>query len=100
MTVERGSAEGQWLTWLERIQADTQSDDPMALEIWGVHGATQLRPRPKRWKLHVSTTATTWGFEIWRDGASFEKLHEGRWPVRCSIRAACRGCGLPAANGP
>ena len=100
MTVERGSAEGQWLTWLERIQADTQSDDPMALEIWGYTAQPSYAPG-ETVELHVSTTATTWGFEIWRDGASFEKLHEvaglsgARYELPAGVVAT--GCEWPVA---
>ncbi|NNC80463.1 MAG: hypothetical protein HKN94_09960 [Acidimicrobiales bacterium] len=71
----RGSAEGQWNTWLEAIEADNQSDDPTALEIWGYTGQPSYGPGDTL-ELHVSTTASTWGFEIWRDGAEFEQLHE------------------------
>ncbi len=75
MTVERGSAEGQWSTWLERISADGWLDDPGALQIWGYTSQPSYAPG-ETVGLHVSTTADTWGYEIWRDGASFEKVHE------------------------
>ena len=35
MTVDRGTAEGQWSTWLERVTCDGWLDDPDALQIWG-----------------------------------------------------------------
>ena len=73
MTVERGSSEGQWLTWLERISADGPSDDPGALEIWGYTDRPSYGPG-ETVGLHVSTTAPVWGFEVWRDGHTFEKM--------------------------
>ena len=98
MTVERGSAEGQWITWLERITAEGPSVDPDALEIWGYTGRPSYAPG-ETVGLHVSTTAPTWGFEVWRDGSAFEKVHEqsglpgARHPVGDDVVAS--GCGWP-----
>ncbi len=100
MTVERGSAEGQWLTWLERITADGPSGDPDALEIWGYTDLPSYAPG-ERVGLHVSTTATTWGFEVWRDGHAFEKVFERgglageAHPLGADVVAD--GCGWPCA---
>jgi len=74
MTVERGAAEGQWLTWMERIGFETQASDG-SLEIWGYPGQPSYAPGDTA-QFHVSTSATTWGFEIWRDTNTFEKVHE------------------------
>ena len=72
MTAERGSSEGQWLTWLERITAEGPSADPEALEIWGYTDRPSYAPG-ETVSLHVSTTAPSWGFEVWRDGHAFEE---------------------------
>ena len=77
MTVERGSSEGQWLTWLERISAEGPSADAGALEIWGYTDRPSYAPG-EAVGLHISTTAPVWGFEVWRDGHAFEKVHEQR----------------------
>ncbi|MXW98957.1 MAG: hypothetical protein F4126_06775 [Acidimicrobiaceae bacterium] len=98
VTVERGSAEGQWLTWLERISADGPSTDPEALEIWGYTDQPSYAPG-ETVGLHVSTSAPIWGFEVWRDGHTFEKVHEQRGlagahhPVGDDVVAS--GCGWP-----
>ena len=98
MTAERGSSEGQWLTWLERITAEGPSPDPEALEIWGYTDRPSYAPG-ETVSLHVSTTAPTWGFEVWRDGHAFEKVHEQsgllgtRHPVPADVVAS--GCGWP-----
>ena len=98
MTAERGSSEGQWLTWLERITAEGPSPDPEALEIWGYTDRPSYAPG-ETVSLHVSTTAPTWGFEVWRDGHAFERVHEQsgllgtRHPVPDDVVAS--GCGWP-----
>ncbi len=98
MTVERGSSEGQWLTWLERITADGPSDDPGALEIWGYTDRPSYAPG-ETVGLHVSTSAPEWGFEVWRDGHAFEKvlarggLAGAHHPV--GDDAVAMGCGWP-----
>ena len=98
VTVERGSSEGQWLTWLERISADGPSADPEALEIWGYTDRPSYAPG-ETVDLRVSTTATTWGFEVWRDGHSFEKVHQegglagARYPIGDDVVAM--GCRWP-----
>ena len=98
MTVERGSSEGQWLTWLERITAEGPAADLDALEIWGYTDQPSYAPG-ETVSLHVSTTAPTWGFEVWRDGHAFEKVHEldglagTRHPVPDDVVAS--GCGWP-----
>ena len=98
MTAERGSSEGQWLTWLERITAEGPSPDPEALEIWGYTDRPSYAPG-ETVSLHVSTTAPAWGFEVWRDGHAFEKVHEQsgllgtRHPVPAEVVAS--GCGWP-----
>ena len=98
MTVERGSSEGQWLTWLERITAEGPSPDPEALEIWGYTDRPSYAPG-ETVGLHVSTSAAHWGFEVWRDGQIFEKVHE-----QSGLAGACysipndvvaSGCGWP-----
>ena len=73
---ERGSAEGQWRTWLDQVAnlAERPSTEPDVLEIWGYTGRPSYAPGEVL-ELHVSTTATTWGFEVWRDGSTFELLH-------------------------
>ena len=99
MTVERGSSEGQWLTWLERITAEGPAADPDALEIWGYTDQPSYGPGDTV-SLHVSTTAPTWGLEVWRDGHTFEKLHEqhgldgARYPIGDDVVAS--GCGWPS----
>ena len=96
----RGTAEGQWQSWLERLTADGWIDEPDALQIWCYTGRPSYAPG-EAVELHVSTTADTWGFEVWRDGAAFEKVHEvtglrGReHPVSDDVVAA--GCGWPVA---
>ena len=98
MTVERGSSEGQWLTWLERIAAEGPSPDPDALEIWGYTDRPSYAPG-ETVGLHVSTTASTWGFEVWRDGHAFEKVHEqsGLFGTRYAVPAdvVASGCDWP-----
>ncbi|MXW95926.1 MAG: hypothetical protein F4110_09390 [Acidimicrobiaceae bacterium] len=96
MTAERGSSEGQWLTWLERITADCPSADPEALEIWGYTDRPSYAPG-EAVGLHVSTSAATWGFEVWRDGHDFEKLLAqgglagNRYPIPGDVVSV--GCG-------
>jgi hypothetical protein len=94
----RGSSEGQWFTWLERVSADGWMEDREALQIWGYTGQPSYAPGDTV-QLHVSTTATTWGYEIWRDGATFEKVREtGGIPGAEHIvpdRVAAEGCGWP-----
>ena len=98
MTAERGSSEGQWLTWLERITAEGPSADPEALEIWGYTDRPSYAPG-ETVSLHVSTTAPSWGFEVWRDGHAFERVHEQRGlagachPIPGDVVAS--GCGWP-----
>ena len=98
MTAERGSSEGQWLTWLERITADGPSTDPEALEIWGYTDQPSYAPG-ETVGLHVSTAAATWGFEVWRDGHTFDKVYEQRglagagYPIPDDVVAS--GCGWP-----
>jgi len=98
MTVDRGTAEGQWHTWLERISCEKQSTDTSRLEIWGYTGRPSYAPG-ETVELHVSTTAAIWGFQVWRDGADFELLHEVAGlsglihPVGDDIVA--QGCGWP-----
>lgn len=98
MTVDRGTAEGQWSTWLERVTADGWLDDPDALQIWGYTSRPSYGPGDTV-DLHVSTTADTWGFEVWRDGETFEKVHEqngltgATHPVPDDVVA--QGCGWP-----
>ncbi|MDE0664661.1 MAG: hypothetical protein OXH67_03625 [Acidimicrobiaceae bacterium] len=98
MTAERGSSEGQWLTWLERITAEGPSADPEALEIWGYTDRPSYAPG-ETVSLHVSTTAPSWGFEVWRDGHAFERVHEqgglagARHPIPGDVVAS--GCGWP-----
>ena len=98
MTVERGASEGQWLTWLERITADGPSTDPDALEIWGYTDQPSYAPGDTV-GLHVSTTAPSWGFEVWRDGHAFTRAHScsglagSHYPVGDDVVAA--GCGWP-----
>ena len=77
MISERGTAEGQWRTWLDQVahMSEVPSSDPDVLEIWGYAGQPSYAPGDEV-QLHVSTTATTWGFEVWRDGARFEMVHE------------------------
>lgn len=74
MIPDRGTSEGQWQTWLERVSCDGWLDDPDALQIWGYTSQPSYAPG-ETVDLHVSTTADTWGFEVWRDGATFEKVH-------------------------
>lgn len=98
MTTPRGTAEGQWTTWLERLVADGPSDDPEALEIWGYTSQPSYAPGDQV-ELHVSTTADTWGFEVWRDGATFELVHRsdgltGRHHPRPE-EVVAEGCGWP-----
>ncbi len=100
MTLERGSSEGQWLSWIERITAEGLSEDPSALQIWGYTGKPSYAPG-ETVHLHVSTSVPSWGFEVWRDGARFEKVHEqhnlvGAYhDVGDDVVAA--GCGWPVA---
>ncbi len=97
MTVERGAAEGQWETWLERIGFETQASDG-SLEIWGYMGQPSYAPGDTA-QFHVSTSATTWGYEIWRDTQSFEKVHEvtglpgAQHPMNDDV--VPNGCGWP-----
>lgn len=98
MTVDRGAAEGQWSTWLERVTCDGWLDDPDALQIWGYPSQPSHAPGDTV-ELHVSTTADTWGYEVWRDGATFEKVLEAdgfagaAHPVPADVVGA--GCGWP-----
>ena len=98
VTAERGASGGQWLTWLERIAAEGPSDDPRALEIWGYTDRPSYGPG-EAVDLHVSTTGSTWGFEVWRDGHAFTKVYErtglagARHPVPGDV-VSC-GCGWP-----
>ncbi|HAT17167.1 MAG TPA: hypothetical protein DCS76_05205 [Gemmatimonadetes bacterium] len=100
MTLDRGTAEGQWSTWLERLSCEKQTADPSKLEIWGYTGQPSYEPG-ETIQLHVSTTAATWGFQIWRDGAGFEMVHEQSGlggelhPVGDDVVAT--GCGWPVA---
>ena len=98
MTAERGSSEGQWLTWLERITADGPSTDPEALEIWGYTDRPSYAPG-ETVGLHVSTSAASWGFEVWRDGHTFDKVYEqgglagAGYPIPDDV--VSDGCGWP-----
>ena len=100
MTVERGSAEGQWTTWLERIQSDGPSLDPDALEIWGYVQRPSFAPGDVV-QLHVSTTADTWGYEVWRDGPDFQRVTEmtglSGAHFETPVGVVGDGCGWPAA---
>lgn len=98
----RGTSAGQWTAWHERISAERPSGDPNRLEIWGYASQPSYAPGD-RVDLHVSTTAPTWGFEVWRDGARFERVHRAvglagtHHPAPPG--AAAEGCGWPAAAG-
>ena len=98
MTVDRGTAEGQWQTWLQRLPWDGWIDDPDALQIWGYVSRPSYGPGDTV-ELCVSTTADTWGFEVWRDGERFEKVHEasGMTGVEHPVPAdpVADGCGWP-----
>ena len=98
MTVDRGTAEGQWRTWLERLPWDGWVDEPGALQIWGYPSRPSFAPGDTV-DLHVSTTASTWGFEVWRDGATFEKVYEvsGLTGVAHPVPddPVANGCGWP-----
>jgi len=99
MTVERGASGGQWPTWLEKIYADGPLGDPDALQIWGYTAKPSYQPGDTI-EFHVSTTGETWGFEIWRDGAEFEWVHEvsglpGVWHGLADDVVA-DGCGWPS----
>ena len=72
MTIDRGTAEGQWQTWLQRLPWDGWIDEPGALQIWGYASRPSYRPGDTV-ELCVSTTADSWGFEVWRDGEHFER---------------------------
>ncbi len=101
MTAERGASGGQWLTWLERITAEGPAADPEVLEIWGYTDQPSYGPG-ETVSLHVSTTAPTWGFEVWRDGHTFEKLlaqhglDGARYPISDDVVAS--GCGWPCGT--
>ncbi|MGI9614152.1 MAG: N,N-dimethylformamidase beta subunit family domain-containing protein [Acidimicrobiales bacterium] len=86
---------------MEQLVADHQSDDPNALEIWGYTGKPSHAPGDAL-ELHVSTTADTWGFEIWRDGVEFEMLHsvDGLPGARHETPddVVGDGCGWPVAT--
>jgi hypothetical protein len=56
MTVDRGTAEGQWQTWLERLPWDGWISDSDALQIWGYVSQPSYRPGDTV-DLCVSTTA-------------------------------------------
>lgn len=96
----RGASAGQWTAWHERISAERPGDDPDRLEIWGYASQPSYAPG-ERVDLHVSTTAPVWGFEVWRDGARFERVHRaaglGGAHHPTSPDAASEGCGWPAA---
>lgn len=98
MTVDRGTAEGQWFTWLERLTSDGWNDEPDALQIWGYTSQPSYAAGDVV-ELHVSTTADSWGYEVWRDGATFEKVHEAAGfvgqvhPMPDDVVA--QGCGWP-----
>ena len=98
MTVDRGTAEGQWQTWLERLPWDGWISDSDALQIWGYVSQPSYRPGDTV-DLCVSTTADTWGFEVWRDGDQFEKVYEafGIAGVEHPVPAdpVADGCGWP-----
>lgn len=99
ISASRGTAEGQWSTWLEQVKADGPGDDPDALEIWGYTDRPSYAPG-ETVSLHVSTSAATWRFEIWRDGAGFELLHQSD-PIPGAHHAVpddvvAEGCGWPA----
>ena len=98
MTADRGVSTGQWLAWHEQITAERPGGD--GLQIWGYTSKPSYAPG-ERVDLHVSTTADTWGFEVWRDGARFERLHRqtGLRGARHQTPpdAAAAGCGWPVA---
>ena len=75
MTIDRGTAEGQWQTWLQRLPWDGWIDEPGALQIWGYASRPSYRPGDTV-ELCVSTTADSWGFEVWRDGDCVAALYE------------------------
>ena len=94
----RGSAEGQWTTWLDRIVSDGWLDEPDALQVWGYTGQPSYAPGDTV-EFHVSTTAATWGFEIWRDGADFEQVHTATGLLGTEHAVpddvVANGCGWP-----
>ena len=98
MIPDRGTAEGQWTTWLERVTCDGWLDDPDALQIWGYTSQPSYGPGDTV-DLHVSTTAHTWGYEVWRDGATFDRVHEdsGLPGVVHAVPddVVAHGCGWP-----
>ena len=98
MTIDRGTAEGQWQTWLQRLPWDGWIDEPGALQIWGYASRPSYRPGDTV-ELCVSTTADSWGFEVWRDGEHFEKVFEtsGIAGVEYAVPAdpVAHGCGWP-----
>jgi hypothetical protein len=98
MTVDRGTAEGQWSTWIERITCDGWLDEPDALQIWSYTGQPSYAPGDTA-EIHVSTTADTWSIEIWRDGATWEKVHEEHGLAGVTHRVpddvVAQGCGWP-----
>ena len=96
----RGAAEGQWTNWLERISSDGWIDEPDALQIWCYTGRPSYGPG-EIVELHTSTTAAAWGFEVWRDGAAFEKVHEvaGLEAAAHEVPGdvVAHGCGWPVS---
>lgn len=98
MIPDRGTAEGQWQSWLERMPWDGWIDDPEALQIWGYTSQPSYGPGDTV-DLHVATTATTWRYEVRRDGATFQQVADesGLLGVKHSVPddPVADGCGWP-----
>ena len=65
---------GQWPHWIDQDWSEIPSDDPNTLEVWGYTGKLAYQPG-ETLDLHVSTTAGTYGIDIFRDGAKREKVY-------------------------
>ena len=96
MTIDRGTAEGQWQTWLQRLPWDGWIDEPGALQIWGY--ASRLATGPATLSNSASRPPLIRGVSRCGATASTSRRSSKR-PVLQASSMRCPPIPLPMAVG-